>query len=99
MEKISVVVRGSSDNVVIRKSFQGEWLVGDVPAENNPKIRYSVAKTEGERLAVYTHADGEHAGELEVFDSFEEFQGCNPENVVAEVASALGVDYEIELDI
>ncbi len=115
MEKITVTLWDSNSEPNIEKSFRGVWLISDVsadPIEDDSGIHwghdeYSVAKTAKGNLAVYQRDPRERvAPSLTVFESFEELSEAKnsgydayPRNVVAELASALGVPFEIELDI
>lgn len=118
-EKITLPFWDSNEQPTIKKTFQGEWLVGDVndgieaePDTNSSlrwdaHARYSVARTEKGALAVYVRdEDDRSAPALHVYGDFEELREAEddhapryPQNIIAEVASALGVEHEIELHI
>jgi len=102
------------DDRNIKKSFFGEWLVGDdsegVNAEDTGNgiswcqgWQYSVARTKKGSLVLYVqHKDGSEAPSMHVYEDFDAMkvdQNTVPENVIAETAAALDLEYEIKLDI
>lgn len=105
----------SNGEATIKTAFQGEWLVIDLTAGQHlpgqpsyiPGVLYSVAKTRKGALAAYRRRDDEGLdAELNLHDTFEEFSDAEvdgtyvyPRSVVAEVALALGIEYEAVLDI
>lgn len=115
MEKITVLLWDSNDQPTIKKSFQGEWLVEDIvaePGDDQPGVRwshaqYSVAKTQKGALAVYISGPSDDdRPSFGVYPDFEEFKSAEdghspryPANLIAEVASALDIEYEQVLDI
>ena len=69
---------------------------------------YSIALTKRGKIVVYERKEDEDSGTMVVFDSFDEMRETTldsagyprfPENVIAEVAAALGRPYEVDLDI
>jgi hypothetical protein len=114
MEKIVMAFLDIQDRPTIWKSFTGSWLVGDnldgLRAEDDSRnwdagAEWSVARSEKGNLVVYsTHCNGGFTPEMKVYDSFEALKDAAgkdgiPINIVAETAAALGVEFEIELDI
>jgi len=112
--KISLTVGDSQKGNIIEKSITGEWLVGDdeegVRADDDSRtwdagVEWSVAKSAKGNLVVYTtHCNDGFAPEMKVYDSFQALKAAAAEdgvpiNVVAETTSALGEEFEIELDI
>jgi hypothetical protein len=102
----------------MRKSFEGRWILGDdrrgieaEPDESgvqwNHDVQYSVALTKRGAVVVYEYEDGNEAGKMEIFDTFEDMKDTTmdigyprfPRNIIAETAAALGKSYEVELDI
>ena len=114
MNKISLTFGDAQKGNTIEKSFNGSWLVGNdedgVEADDpsrawNPCAEWSVAQSaKGNLVMYYSHCIDGFAPEMEVYDSFEALKNAAvddgiPINVVAETAAALGVEFEIELDI
>ncbi|MBV1734265.1 MAG: hypothetical protein KMY50_00540 [Candidatus Desulforudis sp.] len=102
MERIMVNVwDDNSDIPVIKKAFRGRWLVGDMATEVDGYmggIRWSVALTQGERIAIYS-SNPHSFGKLEVYESLEDAEDDLPEDVYAAVASQIDENYVQELDI
>ena len=115
MEKITIEMWDSNDDPNIKKSFQGEWLVQGLEAEEDDSgvqwcrgVQFSVAKTAKGALAVYVTGG---CPDFQVYATFDEFKDATdggvggstspryPRNVVAEVASALDIEFEVVLDI
>jgi hypothetical protein len=113
MEKI--VLEFGDDGRSIRKSFIGKWLVGDgevedggISADDNRTdiswdggVVYSVAQTAKGALVVFME-DSRRGNAMDIYEDFDAMKAAEnsvPPNVIAETADALGVDYEIELDI
>jgi len=104
---------GEAGEDQIKKSFQGEWLVNDVSPEQDDSgvtwdggTKYSVAKTAKGHLLVYEFDERKYKGSYRVFADFDELKDAEsgpyaaiPRNVVALVASALGIEYVVEMEI
>jgi hypothetical protein len=95
----------------IKKSFVGRWLVGseangqgaDDPTRDwDAGSEWSVAVGQSGRLLVWrTHRNAMVEPSLEVFADFDDLAAADtiPENIIADAAAALGLEYEIELDL
>jgi hypothetical protein len=111
MKKIVLAFWDQNEQLKIKKSFIGRWLVGsaanglradDPGGDWDAGAEWAVALTQSGRLAVWrTHSNDLHAPSMEAFDSFDELAADDavPQNIIAETAAALGVDYETELDV
>jgi hypothetical protein len=71
------------------------------------KVKYSAAQSRKGNIVMYTYDEQHECGEIEIFETFEDLKEAlvddrfpaYPENVIAAVAGALEIPFEIELDI
>jgi hypothetical protein len=112
MKTLTIEV-GEAGEDQIKKSFQGTWLVNDVSPEQDDSgvtwdgnTKYSVAKTAKRQLLVYEFDERNFKGTYRVFADFDDLNDAEigpcaalPRNVVALVASTLGIEYVVEMDI
>jgi hypothetical protein len=110
MRKITVEVLNERRDKV-KKSFVGRWLAEDLEPVNasdgvSRSANISVAQSaKGKIVACEDLGDGFKS--LDIYDSFDDFKAATidggypayPQNVLAAVADALNVPYEVELDI
>jgi hypothetical protein len=123
LQRICLLVKEPQSGAVVRNTFTGEWLVGgadhgvkgtDLNGEDSgiswgPQL-WSVARTQGGRLAVYARCEGEEEefSSLDVYDNLDEMRAATvdsgrylavPGSVIAETAAALESPMEVFMDI
>lgn len=107
MQRIELEL-GNDSGRLYKRSFDGCWLVQESePDQEEYPVGYegaqwSVAITKGNRLVVYISYPNSRGGSYHLYDNFLNLScdaGTVPEEVVAEVADALGIDYTIDVDI
>lgn len=99
----------------ITKVFEGRWLFGNDYEGMQPDNEdgsgitylgtYAAAQTKQGRIVILHHADNSTG--MEVYDTFNEFKDDTfdrgypsyPDNIIAAVAEALNVSFEVEMDI
>ena len=109
--RIVVTLWNKDQMPVLKRAFTGTWLFGDeqegLRAEDPSRkwvegAEWSVALTVRQQLFVYSfNCFGRSAPSITVYPKFEDMKSDDavPRNVVEEVAVALGLDYEVDLDI
>ena len=113
-DRIVIDVLDDADRDRVRqKSFKGYWLFEGLQPLNDGdgvfwagSMTFSVARTAKGSLAVYIRDDKNDGGDLDVFETFEEFrdhQSDNipfaPQNIISAVAAELAVEHIEDIDI
>jgi len=115
-ERIVVELSHPETGRLSKKAFKGVWLIGSEnegedfhPTEDGPGSggEFSVAKTEGGRIAVLKFNRNNEGEDLRVFDDFDAFSKSEIDNqfqefplsLIAAVGDALGIEIIEEMDI